>query len=49
LANIKEVRSLIFYFEMKMEWGKEKHTVCCKRNKRRFKTGIWRQRDEERI
>jgi hypothetical protein len=44
----KKKRSLIFYCKMKLEWGKEVHSVCCTRNERNglawLKTGIWKLR-----
>jgi hypothetical protein len=47
-ANIKEKRSLIIYSEMKQEWAREEHIVCCTRNERSglawVKTGIWKLR-----
>jgi hypothetical protein len=47
-ANIREKRSLIFYYNMKLEWARKEYTVCCTRNERSglawFKTGIWKLR-----
>jgi hypothetical protein len=37
---------------MKLEWGKEKYTVCCVRNERNglgwFKPGVWKSRGVKR-
>jgi hypothetical protein len=47
-AVIREKRSLIFYCEMILEWGREEYTVYCTRSQRSglawFKTGIWKLR-----
>jgi hypothetical protein len=49
LFTNKEKRPLIFYSEMKQEWVREEHIVCCTRNERRwltwFMTGIWKLRE----
>jgi hypothetical protein len=46
---MRENRSLILHCKIKLEWGKEDHTVRCARNERNglawFETGIWKLRE----
>jgi hypothetical protein len=51
LANTRDKRSLIFYFERKLEWGRREYTVCFTRNERSgsvwFNTGMWTLREKK--
>jgi hypothetical protein len=48
LANIREKRSLIFYWEMKLGWGREEYTVSFIRKEKSglawFRAEIWKLR-----
>jgi hypothetical protein len=45
---LSEKISLVFYQEMKQEWGREEYINCCNRNLRRgmawWTLGIWKLR-----
>jgi hypothetical protein len=46
--RLYEKISLVFYQEMKQEWGREEYIDCCNRNDRRgmawWRLGIWKLR-----
>jgi hypothetical protein len=47
-SRLSEKISLVFYQEMKQEWGREEYIDCCNRNDRRgmawWSLGIWKLR-----
>jgi hypothetical protein len=42
LANTGENKSLIFYCEIKLEWGKEEYMVCVQEIREMDWCGIWK-------
>jgi hypothetical protein len=47
-SSLSEKISLVFYKEMKQEWGREEYIDCCNSNERRcmawWRLGIWKLR-----